>query len=215
MRSPTRWLPRMSAGCEMLKPILAKVGLDRIKASFVGGAPSAPELSQFFRAVGCPMLEAYGLTEGSLNVFNRIDEFKGGTAGTPLPGVELRLAEDGEILLRGDLNFVGYRKQPEQTAEALDADGWLHTGDIGELDDDGYLTVVDRKKEIIISAVRQEHVAGRDRVGDQGGELADRPGGDGRRRAPLQHRAPHARPRGGSGVGEAPGDRVRVDRGAG
>ena len=139
-------------GVEMLKPILAKVGLDRIKASFVGGAPSAPELSQFFRAVGCPMLEAYGLTEGSLNVFNRIDEFKGGTAGTPLPGVELKLAEDGEILLRGDLNFVGYRKQPQQTAEALDADGWLHTGDIGELDEDGYLTVIDRKKEIIISA---------------------------------------------------------------
>ena len=139
-------------GIETFKPILARLGLDRIRSAFVGGAPSAPELSQFFRAVGCPMLEAYGLTEGSLNVFNRVEEFKGGTAGRPLPGVELRLADDGEILLRGDLNFVGYRKQPDKTAEALDSDGWLHTGDIGELDEDGYLRVVDRKREIIISS---------------------------------------------------------------
>jgi long-chain acyl-CoA synthetase len=135
-----------------VEPILARLGLERIKAAYVGGAPSAPELSGFFRAVGVPLLEAYGLTEGSLNIFNRIEEFKGGTAGKPLPGVEFRLADDGEILLRGGLNFLGYRKQPKETAETLDADGWLHTGDVAVEDADGYVKIVDRKKEIIISA---------------------------------------------------------------
>jgi long-subunit acyl-CoA synthetase (AMP-forming) len=139
-------------GLVLLKPLLAKLGLDRLKAAFVGGAPSAPELSQFFRAVGIPMLEAYGLTEGSLNVFNRVENFRSGTAGRPLPGVDLKIAEDGEILVKSDLNFVGYRKEPEATAQALDADGWLHTGDIGSLDEHGFLSVVDRKKEIIINA---------------------------------------------------------------
>jgi long-subunit acyl-CoA synthetase (AMP-forming) len=139
-------------GLVLLKPLLARLGLDRLKAAFVGGAPSAPELSQFFRAVGVPMLEAYGLTEGSLNVFNRIDDFKSGTAGRPLPGVELRLADDGEILARGDLNFVGYRKDPEATAAAMSADGWLSTGDIGVIDENGFVSIVDRKKEIIINA---------------------------------------------------------------
>ena len=141
-------------GFEQVKPILERLGLDRIKAAYVGGAPNAPELSEFFRAVGVPLLEAYGLTEGSLNVFNRIEEFKGGTAGKPLPGVELRLDGEptGEILLRGGLNFLRYRKQPAETAKTLDADGWLHTGDIGSLDADGYLKIVDRKKEIIINA---------------------------------------------------------------
>ena len=135
-----------------LRPALARLGLDRIKAAFVGGAPVAPEVVQFFRAAGVPLLEAYGLTEGSLNVFNRIEEFKTGTAGRPLPGVELKLAADGEILVRGELNFVGYRKEPEKTAEALDSDGWLHTGDVARVDEDGYVTIVDRKREIIINA---------------------------------------------------------------
>ena len=139
-------------GLVLLKPLLARLGLDRLKAAFVGGAPSAPELSQFFRAVGVPMLEAYGLTEGSLNVFNQVADFKSGTAGRPLPGVELKLTDDGEILVRSDLNFVGYRKEPEATAQAIDADGWLHTGDIGSLDENGFLSIVDRKKEIIITS---------------------------------------------------------------
>lgn len=139
-------------GIALLKPLLARLGLDNLKAAFVGGAPSAPELSQFFRAVGVPMLEAYGLTEGSLNVFNQVENFKSGTAGRPLPGVDLRLAEDGEILVKSELNFVGYRKEPEATARAVDADGWLYTGDIGSLDEHGFLSIVDRKKEIIINA---------------------------------------------------------------
>ncbi|BBX00083.1 long-chain fatty acid--CoA ligase [Mycolicibacterium moriokaense] len=136
----------------LLRPILAQLGLDRIKSAFVGGAPAAPELSQFFRAVGVPMLEAYGLTEGSLNIFNQVERFKSGTAGIPLPGVEVKLADDGELLVRSDLNFVGYRHLPEVTAQTLDADGWLHTGDIAEIDADGYVSIVDRKKEIIINA---------------------------------------------------------------
>ncbi len=135
-----------------LRPILARVGLDRVKSAFVGGAPSTPELSQFFRAVGVPMLEAYGLTEGSLNVFNRVEMFKSGTAGKPLPGVEIRLADDGELLVRSDLNFVNYRHQPQETAETLDADGWLHTGDVASVDEDGFISIVDRKKELIINS---------------------------------------------------------------
>ncbi|MEX5635374.1 AMP-dependent synthetase/ligase [Parafrankia sp. FMc2] len=139
-------------GTELLRPVLARLGLDRIKAAFVGGAPSAPELSIFFRAVGVPMLEAYGLTEGSLNIFNRVEDFKAGTAGKALPGVEIKLAEDGELLARSDLNFVGYRKQPAETADSLDADGWLHTGDIAVIDGHGFVMIVDRKKEIIINS---------------------------------------------------------------
>jgi long-chain acyl-CoA synthetase len=133
-------------------PVLSRLGLDRLKVGFVGGAPSAPALAAFFRSVGVPLLEAYGCTEGSLSVFNRVEDFKLGTAGKPLPGVELRTAEDGELLQRGGLNFLGYLGEPEKTAETLDADGWLHTGDIVEIDEDGFVAIVDRKKEIIISA---------------------------------------------------------------
>jgi long-chain acyl-CoA synthetase len=135
-----------------LQPILVRLGLDRVKAAYIGGAPSTPEVVRFFRAVGVPLLEAYGLTEGSLNVFNRIHDFKVGTSGKALPGVELRVAEDGELLVRSELVFIGYRKQPEETGAALGADGWLHTGDIARIDDAGYVSIVDRKKEIIISA---------------------------------------------------------------
>jgi long-subunit acyl-CoA synthetase (AMP-forming) len=136
----------------LLRPLLERLGLDRIKAAYIGGAPSPGELSQFFRAVGVPMLEAYGLTEGCLNVFNRVEDFKSGTAGRPLPGVELKLADDGEILVRGELNFVGYRKEPEATARTFDAEGWLRTGDIASMDDEGFVRIIDRKKEIIINA---------------------------------------------------------------
>lgn len=137
---------------DLLKPILTRLGLDRIKSAFVGGAPSTPELSQFFRAVGVPMLEAYGLTEGSLNIFNQVDHFKSGSAGRPLPGVELRLADDGELLVRSALNFTGYRHQPDATAETIDPEGWLHTGDIAVIDERGFVSIVDRKKELIINS---------------------------------------------------------------
>jgi long-subunit acyl-CoA synthetase (AMP-forming) len=144
--------PGHEADRELLRPILARLGLENVKGAFVGGAPSTPELSQFFRAVGIPLLEAYGLTEGSLNIFNRVDDFKCGTAGKPLPGVEIRLADDGELLARSELSMAGYRADPEQTAAALDADGWLHTGDIAAIDEQGFVTIIDRKKELIISS---------------------------------------------------------------
>ncbi|MDH6291260.1 AMP-dependent synthetase/ligase [Rhodococcus opacus] len=137
---------------KMLEPIVARLGLDRIKAAYIGGAPCAPEVVQFFRAIGVPLLEAYGATEVSLNIFNRVDDFKTGTAGKPLPGVEVSLADDGELLCRFDGNMVGYRNEPQKTAETVDNDGWLHTGDIATIDADGYVAIVDRKKEIIINS---------------------------------------------------------------
>lgn len=139
-------------GVELFKPILATVGLDQLAVVIIGGATVAPELVHFFRAIGTPMLEAYGSTEVMLNVFNRIDDFKTGTAGKALPGVELRIADDGELFCRGPLNFSGYFKDPAKTAEITDADGWVATGDIATIDDDGFVRLVDRKKEIIINS---------------------------------------------------------------
>ncbi|OMC33127.1 AMP-dependent synthetase [Mycolicibacterium fortuitum] len=135
-----------------LAAVLRRVGLDRIKVAFIGGAPSAPELSTFFRSVGVPLLEAYGSTEASLDIFNRIDEYKTGTAGRPLPGVEARCADDGELLVRSAMNFIGYRGAAGDTASTIDEDGWLHTGDIAVIDDDGFVAIVDRKKELIINS---------------------------------------------------------------
>jgi long-chain acyl-CoA synthetase len=134
--------------------VLAPLGLDCIQAAFVGSAPTPPELVEFFQAVGVPLLEAYGLTEatGFAAVFPSLHDFRIGTAGRALPGVELRLAADGEILLRSEMNMAGYRGDPERTREVIDPEGWLHTGDIGELDPDGYLKIVDRKKDLIINS---------------------------------------------------------------
>lgn len=136
----------------LLKPILAKLGLDQLAVVIIGGATVSAELVHFFRAVGTPMIEAYGATEVMLNVFNRVDDFKTGTAGKPVPGVELRIADDGEVLCRGPLNMSGYFKDPEKTAEVMMADGWIATGDIGSIDSDGFLRILDRKKEIIINS---------------------------------------------------------------
>jgi long-subunit acyl-CoA synthetase (AMP-forming) len=108
---------------------------------------------EFFHALGIPLAELWGLSESyATGTCNPLDRVKIGTVGIPLPGIELKLAADGEILLRGDSVMAGYRNKPELTAEAIDSEGWLHTGDVGELDDDGYLMIVDRKKELIISA---------------------------------------------------------------
>jgi long-subunit acyl-CoA synthetase (AMP-forming) len=141
-----------AAGLTRFKTVLRRLGLDEIKVAIIGGAPVAAEVVHFFRAVGVPMLEAYGATETSLNIFNRIDDYKTGTAGKPLPGVEVKLGPDGEILCRSDLNMVGYRESPEQNAATIDPDGWVHTGDIAEIDKDGFVKIVDRKKEIIINS---------------------------------------------------------------
>ncbi|MFD6059888.1 AMP-dependent synthetase/ligase [Rhodococcus wratislaviensis] len=133
-------------------PVLRNLGLDRLRSAFVGGAPSAPELVYFFRAIGVPLLEAYGSTETGQNIFNRVDDFKTGTAGRALPGVELKVAPDGELLARSSMNMRGYLDRPGDTAAALDGEGWVYTGDIVTMDDDGFVTIVDRKKELIINS---------------------------------------------------------------
>ncbi len=129
------------------------IGLDEVRWTVSGAAPIAPEVLQFFTDLGIPVCELWGMSELSCcATINPPDDIRIGTVGKALPGVELSLAEDGELLVRGPLLMRGYRGQPEKTAEAIDGDGWLHTGDIATIDDDGYVTIVDRKKELIINA---------------------------------------------------------------
>ncbi|MEA2406059.1 MAG: hypothetical protein QOE69_178 [Thermoleophilaceae bacterium] len=137
----------------VLSKIRARLGLDAVESVNVGAAPTPREVIEFFHAIGVPLAELWGMSETTgYGACNPPDKIKIGTVGPPGPGAEIRLAEDGEVLVRGPFVMPGYRNQPDKTAEALDEDGWLHTGDIGEFDDDGYLTLVDRKKELIINA---------------------------------------------------------------
>jgi long-subunit acyl-CoA synthetase (AMP-forming) len=129
------------------------LGFDQVKAVNVGAAPTPIEVLELFHAIGIPLSELWGMSETcGAGCVNPPEKIKLGTVGPPAPGIELSIAEDGEVLVRGDVVMLGYRGAPEKTAEAIDADGWLHTGDIGELDEDGYLKIVDRKKELIINA---------------------------------------------------------------
>ncbi len=133
-------------------PIKERFG-GRLKFFISGGAPLSPETAEFFNSLGILVLEGYGMTEnvGAANV-NRPDRYRIGTVGPPIPGVEERLAEDGEILIRGRNVMAGYHGQPEATAEVLDEEGWLHTGDIGVFDEEGFLQVTGRKKNIIVTS---------------------------------------------------------------
>jgi long-chain acyl-CoA synthetase len=142
-----------AADAEIFSGLRAMLGLDQVESINVGAAPTPVEVLEFFHAIGLPLAELWGMSEtcgaGSVNPPGQI---KIGTVGPPAPGVELKLDEDGEVLVRSDVVMPGYRNMPEQTREALTEDGWLRTGDIGAFDDDGYLRIIDRKKEIIISA---------------------------------------------------------------
>jgi long-chain acyl-CoA synthetase len=140
-------------GEELFAQVRGWLGLDEAVAVNAGAAPTPPEVIVFFHAIGIPLAELWGMSETcGVGCVNPNDRIKIGTVGPPVPGVEVKLAEDGELLMRSDVVMEGYRNLPEQTAEALDSDGWLHTGDIAEIDEDGYVKIVDRKKEIIINA---------------------------------------------------------------
>ncbi len=133
--------------------IRANLGLDECEWFGVGAAPTPPEVLHYFAALGIEICELWGMSETTvIATVNRRGAIRVGTVGPPLPGVELKLAPDGELLVRGPMVMKGYRNMPEKTAEALGEDGWLATGDIAEIDDDGYVTIVDRKKELIINA---------------------------------------------------------------
>src|SRR3954469_3600512 len=148
---PVRALPERGGG--LFGGLRCLVGLDEAILVNVGAAPTPREVLVFWHAVGVPLAEIWGMSEtcgaGASNPGERI---RIGTVGPPSPGVEAKLAEDGELLVRSPVVMVGYRNLPERTAEALDADGWLHTGDVATIDEDGYITIVERKKELIIPA---------------------------------------------------------------
>jgi long-chain acyl-CoA synthetase len=143
----------LEAGDEaVLRPVRELLGLDQVISAITGAAPLPVEILEFFRALGVPLAEIYGLSESSGPMTFDAVEVRVGTVGRAIPGCEVELAEDGEVICRGGNVFRGYLNDPVKTAEALDADGWLHSGDIGEFDADGYLKIVDRKKELIITA---------------------------------------------------------------
>jgi long-subunit acyl-CoA synthetase (AMP-forming) len=133
--------------------VRAMLGLDQVVTVNVSAAPTPVEVIEFFHALGIELAELWGMSETcGLGTVNRPGAVKIGTVGPAAPGVEIELADDGEVLIRSECVMLGYRNDPEKTAETIDAAGWLHSGDIGQIDDDGYLTIVDRKKEIIINA---------------------------------------------------------------
>jgi long-chain acyl-CoA synthetase len=125
----------------------------RLRMAISGGAPLSLEIAEFFHAIDILLIEGYGLTECTTAASTNTHEaYRFGTVGRPLPGTEVKLAEDGELLLRSETVFQGYYKDPEATAEVLGADGWLRTGDIAEIDEDGFVKITDRKKDIIVTA---------------------------------------------------------------
>jgi long-chain acyl-CoA synthetase len=134
-----------------LAPIRRKLGLDGTEWRGAAAAPTREDTHRLFTALGLPIAEIWGMSETAMTISNPPDRIKMGTVGKPQPGVEAKLAEDGELLVRGPI-FSRYRDDPEKTRQAFDADGWLHTGDLATIDADGYFKIVDRKKEIIINA---------------------------------------------------------------
>jgi long-chain acyl-CoA synthetase len=137
----------------LFRSLRDKIGMGRVKAALSGAAPIAPKVLEFYWTLGVPVREGYGQTENTAQgTLTREDDVRLGTVGTAVPGAEVRIADDGEILTRGPGTFLGYYRNEQATADTIDGDGWLHTGDVGELDGDGHLRITDRKKDIIITA---------------------------------------------------------------
>jgi long-subunit acyl-CoA synthetase (AMP-forming) len=133
--------------------ISSLVGLDEIEIGGTGAAPIAADIIKFFWALGVPLYEVYGQSEDTgPTSWNRPGATRFGTVGPTIPGVEVKIADDGELLVRGGNLTRGYYKEPQLTAETFDAEGWLHSGDVAEIDDEGFIKIVDRKKEILITA---------------------------------------------------------------
>jgi long-subunit acyl-CoA synthetase (AMP-forming) len=133
--------------------MLAALGLDQVLVALTGAAPCPAEIIEYWNDRGLPVYEVYGMSETTgVATVNSPDGARIGTVGRALPGVEVVLSDVGEVLMRGPVVMRGYRNRPEETAQALDDDGWMHSGDVGAFDDDGYLRIVDRIKELIISA---------------------------------------------------------------
>ncbi|TSE01487.1 long-chain fatty acid--CoA ligase [Skermania sp. ID1734] len=137
---------------EVVDAVRAKLGLDRVKWALSGSAGIPPEVFAFLVKLGIPVTDIRGMSEIGVATAASPAQAKAGTVGTPLPGYEVRLEEDGELLIRAPFMMRGYRNDPAKTAEIIDRDGWLHTGDIFVRDDDGYLTIIDKKKELIINS---------------------------------------------------------------
>ena len=182
----------------MFSGLRAMLGLDEVVAVNVGAAPTPVEVLEFFHAIGLPLGELWGMSRDLRRGrrATRPSEIKIGTVGPPAPGVEIKLADGrrgaGPRRLRDD---AATATCPSKTAETFDDDGWLRTGDIGEIDEDGYLKIVDRKKELIINAAGKNMSPANIEATLKTALAADRPGVRDRRRAPLQHRADRARPR--------------------
>ena len=154
---PPRVWEKFSAKCDALgadpAQFVVAAGFGELQIAGVGASPVPVPLLEWWQGAGVPLRQGWGMTElSALGTITTTDPADNGTCGRPINGLELRIAEDGELLARGPMVIPRYRNLPDKTAEAIDADGWLHTGDVAEIDDQGRMTIVDRKKELIISS---------------------------------------------------------------